>query len=255
MFCWTYLKVRRTSWVPRRRVEVLIAHLLGHLHITGNSSRGKLSARTSSDRHLTGLRNQSIPRSDPPPALDSQLADRSMSGHTSQAHLYEDSEDYVVSAGPLDGGRNLLPAEFSLPAFMESSQDRSQGLSVPTRSRQSLGMDPYGRPADYAMTGDPAGSLGTRASSHFGNEMNLVGSRESAFHLTGHHDPRQCLPPSRVDSQAEPTVSAHSEQPITPSRPFPTEQKVQAYCPYCQIYKPWRSHHCRVCGVCVLGME
>ena len=155
----------------------------------------------------------------------------------------EDSGDDAGNAGPLDGGRNLLPAEFSLPAFMDSSNERGLTAGLTPRNRNS--------------TSDIAQSDGTRASSHFGNEMNLVGSRESGIRLTGAaHEER--IPHG---SQAEPAAGAgnaavdRSDDPLAPSRPFPPDTKEQAYCQYCQIYKPWRSHHCRVCGVCVLGME
>lgn len=116
-----------------------------------------------------------------------------------------------------------------------------------------------------------------------GNEMNLVGSRESGIPLTypGQHRQGQGqehgqrsgqtnythttwgngnqdeTDQSRTDfphAQGQPGSQAQF-QDQAPSRPFPPDQKEQAYCSYCQIYKPWRSHHCRVCGVCVLGME
>ncbi|KAG7529039.1 hypothetical protein FFLO_05801 [Filobasidium floriforme] len=251
MFCWTYLKAISTS---------------------------------------PGIAPEVIPRSEPPPTYHpDQQPSTNASSANHHNHLSDDTEDdlnLAGNAGPLDGGRNLLPAEFSLPGFMDSSASASASPPFASYGTQRGGNgNGIAEAEGNRDTGRISSSLNLGYGYGNGNEMNLVGSRESGIPLTSPGQHRQGqgqgqeqgqrsgqtnythtvwgdgnpteTDQSRTDlpqAQGEPGSQAQF-QDQAPSRPFPPDQKEQAYCSYCQIYKPWRSHHCRVCGVCVLGMD
>ncbi|KAJ7607527.1 DHHC palmitoyltransferase-domain-containing protein [Roridomyces roridus] len=76
--------------------------------------------------------------------------------------------------------------------------------------------------------------------------------------------PYENLPPTNGDAHPHPPAPAPkikrtpSSRPIPPGRfPPPTAALLppNRYCTRCEIVKPYRAHHCRMCGKCVLKFD
>jgi hypothetical protein len=154
-----------------------------------------------------------------------------------------------------------LPVEVPLPAFMRDTHDVWQE-SAPRPSESEIRNTPGGiqiinsgtnraTDLDYDVHQATAFPYDTRT------DIGMVNSRESAIPLTNamHTQHDQNGIPSYYSKHTNTELRKSSIPFDTPARPFPPVQRERAYCDYCKIYKPWRAHHCRICGTCVLGME
>lgn len=172
-----------------------------------------------------------------------------------------DRDGNALAPGPLDAGRNLWPAEVPLPGFLRDESDNVDGARFSTEVVQE-NQDSSSASVEYANAWKQRNSgygsdMARSGSNPFDarDDMHQVESRESGIPLasTSRNANGVQLGPGypHVDDGA----AQFQANGGTPPRPFPPPQHERAYCQYCRIYKPWRSHHCRVCGKCVLAME
>ncbi|KAL7412425.1 DHHC palmitoyltransferase-domain-containing protein [Mrakia frigida] len=75
--------------------------------------------------------------------------------------------------------------------------------------------------------------------------------------LTSNHDGGLCSsPPLLAQRRAEEGASGARQDEGEWVERFPFEPEVHGrWCGFCEIVKPERSHHCRMCGTCVLNMD
>lgn len=138
----------------------------------------------------------------------------------------------TAEAGPLDAVRNLYPAELSLPGAM-TVNNHTSGSSDTTLHNQHHGHSTEMFPSSTQDSATPLHST--------------FPPQPHSLNVQQYHNHAQApnLPPAGTWV----SQSTELERPLNPI------QTNLAYCRYCKIYKPVRSHHCRVCGVCTLGME
>ncbi|GHJ87259.1 hypothetical protein NliqN6_3661 [Naganishia liquefaciens] len=150
----------------------------------------------------------------------------------------------------LDAARNMLPAE--IPLF---GQDSRRGETADSRKESALT--------------DAPGTGGISNGDHRVSDLSQTGTLDSCTPLKP--IPASDPPiPDRNPLASQNDLNANVAQPNpipttgVPSkpavewlydRPLPPWYPGLAYCRYCKIYKPQRTHHCRHCGTCVLAMD
>jgi hypothetical protein len=172
-----------------------------------------------------------------------------------------DPDGMGLAPGPLDAGRNLWPAEVPLPGFLRDENDvveaaRLSADAVHENANSSSASVEYANAWKQRNSG--YGSDMARTSSNpfdARDDVHQVESRESGIPLASTARDTTGVQSGPGYPHADDGPAQFQTSDGTPPRPFPPPQYERAYCQYCRIYKPWRSHHCRVCGKCVLAME
>jgi len=258
MFMWTYIKVTRVHHPPG------ITDIYESTSQTNRLSPLPLESLRKYVKSMIVVRphrilnlrpscvHQLVPEAPPPGHIvdhGGQLVAGSPAG---------DHDGHGLAPGPLDAGRNLWPAEVPLPGFLRDENGVAEGARLSAEVAQESAI-PSSASVEYAnawkQRNSGYGSDIARSSSNpfdARDDVHQVESRESGIPLASTSRNANGVQIGSGYSHADDQFQANGE---IPPRPFPQPQYERAYCQYCRIYKPWRSHHCRICGKCVLAME